>query len=161
MIITYKLVIALIISFVLVWLFVKTIDKRKWLTLLLTIVLSPILYFYLFYPLLNIFSSYHHEKYFDAQQWIKKPSSRYEMINDMVSNKILIGKTKAEIQTLLGKYEWLSWDKALNAKSKDKWNYNLGLKPGALNKKMECMELNFNNAQVTALRRYQMEEEFE
>ncbi len=161
MIITYKLVIFLIIVFVLLWLFIRTIDERKWLTLLLTIIFTPIVYFYLFYPLLNIFSSYHHEKHFNAEQWIEKPNLRYEMADEMIKNKLLIGKTKAEIETLLGNYEWLTWDETLKAKSQKKWNYNLGFVPGAFNNMQECIELNFNNEQVIAIRRYQMKKEFE
>ena len=65
MIITPLLVLFVIIVFILVYLFVSTIDKRKWLTLLVSIVLTPVVYFYLFYPMLNIISNYHHEKYFD------------------------------------------------------------------------------------------------
>jgi len=161
MIITYKLIISLLIVFVLVGLFVKTIDKRKWLTLLLTLILTPIVYFYLFYPLLNIFSSYHHEKRFDKEQWIEKPALRYEMIKEIIDTKLLEGKSKLEIKALLGQKEWLGWDDALKANSENKWNYNLGFKPGAFNNMQECVELVFDDTQVKTIRRYQLEKEFE
>ncbi len=161
MIVTYKLVLSLVIVFILVWLFIRTIDKRKWLTIILTIIVTPIVYFYLFYPLLNIFSSYHHEKHFNSKQWIDKPALRYEMINEVLRNRILTGKTKTEIITLLGTSEWLSWDEALKAKSENKWNYNLGFKPGAFNTMQECIELVFNKNKVEFVRRYQIKKEFE
>ena len=75
MIITPSIIIFNIIIFILVFLFVKTIDNRKWLSILVSLVLTPIVYFYVFYPILNIFSSYHHEKYFNSEVWIDKPSS--------------------------------------------------------------------------------------
>lgn len=161
MIITYKLVILLIITFVIVGLFIKTIDKRKWLTLLLTIILTPVIYFYLFYPLLNIFSSYHHEKYFNSEQWMKKPGLRFEMTNEMIEEKLLDGKNKIEIKTLLGQPEWLGWDDALKINSDNKWNYNLGFKPGAFNDKQESIEIIFNKTLVKTIRLYQTERKFE
>lgn len=161
MILTYKLQIFLIIVFVLTGVFIKTIDERKWLTLLLTIIATPIIYFYLFYPLLNIFSSYHHEKHFDTEQWTEKPGLRYEMANDMVEKKLLEGKSKVEIKALLGGSEWLSWNEALQTNSENKWNYNLGFKPGAFNHMQECIELVFNKDQVKLVRHYQIWKEFE
>ena len=73
MIITPIFIILISIVFVLVWLFVNTIDKRKWLTFLVSLALTPIAYFYVLYPMINIFSNYHHEKYFNAEAWEEKP----------------------------------------------------------------------------------------
>ena len=98
MILTPLFVVFLIIVFVLVWLFVKTIDERKWLTLIVSIVLTPIVYYYVFYPLLNIFSSYHHQKHFDAAAWKEAPALRYEMSNEIHELQLFKGKTKAEVQ---------------------------------------------------------------
>jgi hypothetical protein len=39
---------------------------------------------------------------FDSSKWIRKKSDRYRMVNDLVENTILIGKTKDEIIKLLG-----------------------------------------------------------
>ena len=103
MIITPLIVIFNIIIFILVFLFVKTIDNRKWLSILVSLVLTPIVYFYMFYPILNIFSSYHHQKYFNSEVWIDKPALRYEMTYNILESNTLIGKTKPEIQELLGR----------------------------------------------------------
>ena len=131
MIITPLFVFFLVLVFIAVWLFINTIDKRKWLTFIVSLVLTPIVYFYLFYPMLNIFSAYHHEKYFNAEAWEEQPELRYEMANQILNDSVFIGKKKSDIKALLGKPEWFSWDDTLKINSQDKWNYNMGFKPGA------------------------------
>lgn len=161
MIITTTFVILLAIVFVIVWLFINTIDKRKWLTILISLILAPLVYFYLFYPMLNIFSSYHHEKHFETQAWKEKPTLRFEMVNEIINDSIFIGKSKTETQTLLGTSEWYGWDEKTKANSPEKWNYNLGFKPGAFNNMQECIELQFSNNTVKSIRQYQLEKTFE
>ena len=161
MIITPLFVVLLVIVFILVWLFINTIDKRKWLTFLISLVLAPIVYFYLFYPMLNIFSSYHHQKYFNTEAWNEKPALRYEMIGNIVDESLFTGKTKSEIEILLGKSEWFGWDESIQANSPEKWNYNLGFKPGAFNKMQECVEFSFINNRVNTIKQYQLKQKFE
>ena len=161
MILTPIFIILVSAVFVLVWLFVRTIDKRKWLTLLVSLVLTPIAYFYVLYPMINIFSSYHHEKYFNAEAWEEKPELRFEMLQSIVKDSIFIGKQKNEIESLLGKAEWYGYNDSIKANSPEQWNYNLGFKPGALNNMQECIELKFKNNAVISLRTYQLEKTFE
>ena len=161
MILTPAFVIFIIIVFALVWLFINTIDNRKWLSFLISLALTPIVYFYLFYPMLNIFSSYHHQKHFDTEAWIEKPALRYEMTDEVINNKVFIGKSKTAIKSLLGTSEWYSWDDAIKVNSPDKWNYNLGAKPGAFNNMKESVEIIFANDTVNAIKQYQTEQTFE
>lgn len=161
MIITPSFVVVFAIVFVLVWLFARTIDKRKWVTLLISLVMTPIVYFYVFYPFINIFCSYHHEKYFDPKEWKAKPALRYEMSNEMIQDSLFIGKTKNEISALLGPSEWYGWDDSLKANSPNKWNYNLGFEPGAFNMMQECLELNFEHDTVNKVSQYQLKKTFE
>lgn len=161
MIITPIFVILLIIVFILVWLFINTIDKRKWLTFLISLALTPVVYFYLFYPMLNIFSSYHHQKHFNAEAWKEKPALRYEMTDEILTTNAFIGKTKEDIKNLLGTSEWFGWDDAIKSNSQDKWNYNLGFKPGAFNNMQESIELIFVNDTVNQIKQYQTEQSFE
>lgn len=161
MILTPLFVIFLIIVFILVWLFANTIDKRKWLSFLASIVLTPIVYFYVFYPLINIFSNYHHEKHFDNEAWKDKPALRYEMSNEMVQKDLFLGKTKTEVKAILGKPEWFGWDDSIKANSQNKWNYNLGYKPGAFNMNQECLELVFKDNKAISAAQYQLETKFE
>ncbi|AUP77948.1 hypothetical protein [Flavivirga eckloniae] len=161
MILTPLFITFLVLVFVLVWLFANTIDKRKWVSLLISLVLTPFAYFYVFYPVLNIFSSYHHQKHFDAEMWKDKPALRYEMSREIVDENLFLSKTKEEVETILGKSEWFGWDRSIKANSPDKWNYNLGFKPGAFNNMQECIELVFNNNAVVSVKQYQLEKTFE
>lgn len=155
MIITPLLVIFMSIVFVALFLFLKTVDKRKWLTFIIALVLTPVVYFYLFYPFLNIVSSYHHQKYFNSEAWVKKPALRYEMIDHTIASDTLVGYSKAEIVNLLGKAEWLSWDTIKKAHDTNKWNYGLGTEPGALNEQKECIEITFDADKVVTLKSFQ------
>jgi hypothetical protein len=139
------------------WKFVKTIDERKWLTFIVSVLFTPLLYFYLFYPLLNIFSSYHHQKYFDTIAWKEVPELRFEMSNQIVDTQLFKDKTKSEVQNSLGTSEWFGWDENIKENSPEKWNYNLGFKPGAFNTQQECLELVFKNGIVVKSTQYQME----
>ena len=155
MIITPFLVIFMVVVFVLLFLFLNTVDKRKWLSALISLIFTPFVYFYMFYPFVNILSSYHHQKYFDSEAWAEKPSLRYEMIDNTIESDTLIGFTKQQIETTLGKHEWLSWDSATKAHDADKWNYGLGIEPGAFNDKRECVVITFKQNKVIAVKPYQ------
>ena len=161
MIYTPLFIVFLVLVFILMWLFTNTIDKRKWLSFLIALVLTPIVYFYVFYPILNIFSSYHHKKYFDAEAWKETPALRYEMSEKMLKDSLFLGKTKVEVESILGASEWYGWDDSIKANSPEKWNYNLGFKPGAFNLTQECMELVFKNNAVESVSQYQLEKTFE
>ncbi|TXE06572.1 hypothetical protein ES711_13790 [Gelidibacter salicanalis] len=156
MIITPFLVVLLIIVFVLTYMFVNTIDKRQWITIPLSLILTPFIYFYAFYPLINIFSSYHHEKYFDSEVWHKNPSFRYEMYDNITDTDTLVGVSKPQIKELLGTYEWLTWDDAKKGHDENRWNYGLGILPGAFNSKSEAMEVVFTNDTVSQINTYKI-----
>jgi len=157
MIVTPLLVIFLLIVFVLLFLFLNTVDKRKWLTGLISLGLTPLVFFFMFYPFLNIISNYHHQKYFDSEAWIEKPALRYEMIDNTIASDTLIGVSKDEVTILLGKAEWLTWDDAKKVHDTNKWNYGLGIEPGAFTDKRECVEITFKDDKVIALKSYQKE----
>ncbi len=157
MIITTALVVLLLITFVFVFMFVKTIDNRVWLTFTVSLIITPLIYFYGVYPMINIFSNYHHEKYFSQELWKDKPALRYELSTDIIRSGILIGQTKHEIKSALGNYEWLSWEASKKEHNPDKWNYALGFEPGAFNSKKECLELTFELDKVIEVKLYKEE----
>ena len=161
MIITPSVVIFNVIIFGLVYVFVRTIDKRKWLNIVVSLVLTPIVYFFVFYPILNIFSSYHHQKHFSSEVWLEKPILRYEMTNDILKNNALTGKTKSEIRQMLGDYEWLSWNDSIKDFDINYWNYSLGIKPGAMNTKKEIMTVIFKDDKVANIETYNEEITYE
>ncbi|WP_298902867.1 hypothetical protein [uncultured Psychroserpens sp.] len=154
MIITTPLVVMMCIIFVLVFLFVKTIDRRKWLTALVSLAITPFAYFYGVYPMINIFSNYHHQKYFSSELWKNKPALRYELSDDMIASEILLGKSKQEVELLLGTAEWMSWSEALKDHNANKWNYALGIEPGAFNTEKECAQITFKNDTVVDINIY-------
>jgi hypothetical protein len=161
MIITPFLVIFMVVVFVLLFLFLNTVDHRKWLSALISLVLTPFVYFYLFYPFINIISNYHHQKYFDSEAWKEKPSLRYEMIDHTIETDTLIGFSKEKLTTLLGTAEWLTWDEAQKAHDTNRWNYGLGIEPGAFTDNRDCVEIIFKDDKVIELRPYQEEIKFE
>ncbi|APY01412.1 hypothetical protein [Lacinutrix venerupis] len=46
------------------------------------------------------------EERFNVEQWKTQPRMRYKMADDIIENKILIGKTKQDIILLLGKAQY-------------------------------------------------------
>lgn len=148
MIITPLLVVFVSLVFVLLFLFLNTVDKRKWLTLLISLILTPLVYFYMAYPFINIVSNYHHQKYFNAEAWAKKPTLRYEMIDFIIQSDTLKGKTPKEIKKLLGEPEWLTWDEENKMHYDTQWNYSLGIEPGAFTTQKEQLEVIFKNDKV-------------
>lgn len=161
MVVTSTFIALILLVFVLVWLFARSIDKRLWVSISIAIVATPFIYFYVFYPFINIFSSYHHKKYFDSENWKEKPALRYEMSENLMNKELLLNKNKQEIHKLLGESEWYGWDDALKANSENIWNYNMGIKPGAFNMTQENLEIVFKDDQVKTVKQYQMEKEFE
>ena len=89
---------------IILYLFLNAIDhNKKVLNLVLAIIITPLVYFYIWYPISNIFIPYHHHKAFDAEAWEEKPGLRYEMIDHMIETNFLIGKSKDDVATILGK----------------------------------------------------------
>ena len=153
MIITPTLVISCIVIAVLLYLFIKAIDDtRTWLNVLIALLITPVVYFYIWYPICNIFIPYHHHKSFNEAAWIEKPGLRYEMIDTMIDTDFLIGKSKQEVADLLGEVQWLSWDFEQNKYNTNAWNYGLGLLPGAFKTTKQDVEILFENDRVIALK---------
>ena len=60
------------------------------------------------------------EERFNVEQWKTQPRMRYKMADDIIENKILIGKTKQDIVLLLGKAQYEITE------GKDHFIYRLG-----------------------------------
>ncbi|MGB0896737.1 MAG: hypothetical protein ACPGU9_01215 [Flavobacteriaceae bacterium] len=162
MVYTPTLIISCIVIAILLYLFLNTIDnKRKWLNILLALLITPLAYFYIWYPISTIFLPYHHHKQFETNAWIEKPGLRYEMIDHMIETDFLIGKSKEEVGQLLGEVQWLSWNYKNNDFDPDVWNYGLGLIPGAFQDIKEDVEITFTNNKVSAVKLSQAEYNFE
>jgi len=97
----------------------------------------------------SIFLPYHHQKEFNAENWTQKPGLRYEMIDNMIETNFLIGKTPKEVNQLLGKAQWLSWDDATKDYNPNVWNYGVGVIPGVFKSIKEDVEITFIKDKVT------------
>ncbi|WP_299781363.1 hypothetical protein [uncultured Formosa sp.] len=160
MIYTVPFITILVLLFIVLFIFSRTIDKRIWVAFIISMVLTPLVYFYVLYPLINIFSDYHHEKYFDADAWKSSPAFRYEMAYDLEQSNTITGKSKSEVSAILGEPEWFSWNDAIKANDSNFWNYSLGIKPGAFNKNQECFKITFKDNIAQSLEHYQLELKF-
>jgi len=146
LIFTPILIISCIVIAVLLYLFLNTIDNnRKWLNIILALIITPLAYFYIWYPVSTIFIPYHHHKQFNNEAWSEKPGLRYEMIDHMIETNYLIGKSKEDVGKLLGKVQWLSWNDVNKDFDPDVWNYGLGLIPGVFQDTKEDVEITFKN----------------
>ena len=150
LILTPILIISCIIIVVLLYLFINAIDdERKWLNIILAILITPLAYFYIWYPVSTIFLPYHHQKEFNAENWAEKPGLRYEMIDNMIETDFLLSKTQDEVNQLLGKAQWLSWDDAKKDYNPNVWNYGVGVIPGVFKSIKEDVEITFKKGKVS------------
>ncbi|QNH60733.1 hypothetical protein [Hymenobacter sediminicola] len=96
-----------------------------------TLVTAPILYTVMI-TLWFVWASYYPKRDFDRERWRSSIETRYEMSDDIIESKMLIGKSKAEVRQLLEvkpeKREWPDF----NADTSDYWRYYLGFKPSVL-----------------------------
>ena len=156
------LITSCIIIFILMYLFINTIDNnKKWLNIILAIICTPLMYFYIWYPISTIFLPYHHEKQFNSEAWTEKPGLRYEMIDNMIETDFLTGKSKKDVINLLGEVEWLSWNYKSNDFDSNAWNYGLGLIPGAFKDIKEDVQISFKNQKVSNVKLSQAKYTFE
>ena len=124
------------------WLLKKIIKRyrtRIITTWIVTIIFTPIIYIRLI--LLVLFGmEYYPNRDFDMNEWLANKEHRYEYSKDIISSKMLIGKTKNEIRKILG-------DEG-NLDSSDDWYYNLGYRPQLLNIDPDSMHINFKHGKV-------------
>lgn len=114
-------------------------NTRRFVAILPTIIISPILYFGGI--MIWIFSvSYYPKIDFNQQKWTENTEERYKMSDDIIKNKILIGKTKSEIIELLGE-DFYKYDENHIA-------YDLGFVPGLFNIDPDVLDIYFENGKV-------------
>jgi hypothetical protein len=91
--------------------------------------------------------SYHPTNDFDKQKWFANKETRYELSNNIIESKMLIGKTKSEVRQLLG-------DEGNNNES-NHWNYYLGFRPGFANIDPDVLDIEFKEGKVFNVRQYE------
>jgi hypothetical protein len=136
------LILAIPTFFIWRWIFKKNIDdkkKRNIAALATTIITTPLIYFVII--MLWIFSiSYYPSNDFDRQKWLNDKEKRYELSENIIESKLLIGKTKMEVKQILGDEE--------NGDNSDLWNYYLGFKPQLFGIDPDVLDIEFKNGKV-------------
>lgn len=129
------------------WLFKKFIiaqTKRKIITWLVTLLSAPIIY--IIAVVILVFSwNYSPNHNFNKTEWRDHKDERYEYVDDIISSKMLIGKSKEDVTQLLGDSE--------NEQNSDDWFYDLGFTPGSIDP--DSMEIKFKNGKVNEVTRHE------
>lgn len=119
--------------------FIKVDKARKIATWSATILVTPLIYVEIIMLWLFIIS-YHPNHNFDKEKWVANKEKRYELSDDIIDNRILIGKTKSEVRQLLGNEG--------NTNESDYWHYYLGFRPGFLNIDPDVLDIQFKDGKV-------------
>lgn len=145
----FHLIIGIILFFVFKWIIGKFILRKNLniiLSLLSTLILTPIVYSILIISFFSIlFYEYHPESKFDSIKWSENKNDRHEMRKDIIESGILLGKTKTELVELLGTPNnnfKISNDTLQN------WIYNLGSEGHGFGWKFHNLNLYFKNGKV-------------
>lgn len=118
--------------------FIKEPKKKRIAIWLTTIIGTPIIYVLII--LTFIFSiSYYTEKNFDSKTWKNDVENRFELSGDLINSGLLIGKTKKQVEQILGKPEDFK---------ADLWVYDLGFVPSLGNIDPDILEITFKNGKV-------------
>lgn len=118
--------------------FLKNPKKRKIAIWVSTIVGTPILYATLIWSIFAA-SAYYPHREFDSEKWKNETHTRYELTDDLISRKLLIDKSKKEVEQLLGK--------GVNFES-NQWVYYVGFVPGMFSIDPYIIEITFKNNKV-------------
>ncbi|MBV5314325.1 MAG: hypothetical protein JZU47_13570 [Prolixibacteraceae bacterium] len=139
---SFLLALGLPTYFILRWIlkkFIKVESLRRIATLVTTLIVTPFIYSGLIaFWLISI--SYYPSHDFDKEKWFSNKEKRFELSKDIIKSKMLINKTKAEVQQILGDEE--------NSGKSDYWNYYLGFKPGFANIDPYVLDIEFKKGKV-------------
>jgi hypothetical protein len=137
------LILAIPIYFLSKWILKKlklgNAKNRKYLAIIPSIILSPLLYVGII--IIWFFSvSYYPKTDFNKQKWNENKEERYKMSSEIIKSEILIGKTKDEVIELLGNDYYTYNDNHIA--------YDLGFVPGLFNIDPDVLDIYFENGKV-------------
>lgn len=123
-----------------------TEKNRKWLALIPTVVLSPVIYVGLI--MIWIFSiSYYPTNGFNQTEWNSNIEERYRMSEDIIESKMLIGKTQEEVIEILGA--------DFSSKNESRITYELGYVPGLFKIDPDYLMIKLENGIVVSVTQYE------
>jgi hypothetical protein len=76
------------------------VENRKNIALILVMFISPIIYVAILIQVLGM--GYYPKEKFNQAKWSENEDERYKMSKNIISSNMLIGKTKEEVEELLG-----------------------------------------------------------
>jgi hypothetical protein len=121
-------------------------NNRKFIALIPTIILSPIIYFGL--VMIWIFSvSYYPTSDFDQNEWKSNIEERYKMSEDIIESEMLIGKNRDEVINILGNN--------YSTNNENRLSYELGFVPGLFNIDPDYLDIKFENEIVVSVNQYE------
>jgi hypothetical protein len=147
----YGIMVAISLPVFLLWCWllkrsIKSIIKRRVITLLITIFTTPLIYMGIIVVWLFCVESYPKNN-FNRKQWLADKEKRYELSDDIIQGKLLIGMTKKQVKNLLG-------DEHENYGDDNDWGYYLGFKPELGNIDPASLHIEFKDGKVENV--YQM-----
>lgn len=113
--------------------------KRKFIVLMISVITTPIIYMAIILSLI-IGISYYPDRDFDKEQWFNNKEKRYELSHDIIESKMLIGKSKNEVQQILGN--------EYSSDGEDHWMYELGFRPQLFVIDPDVLDVIFYNGKV-------------
>ena len=126
--------------------YIKVDRPRKIATWTATIIATPLIYIGLIS--LWIYSiSYYPNQDFNKQKWFGDKEKRYELSKDIISSKMLIGKTKLQVRQILG-------DEDDNKESFNVWTFGLGVRPALFNIDDSYLQVEFNSNKVVTVEQH-------
>ena len=119
---------------------------RKFLAIIPTVILSPIIYVGL--VMIWIFSiSYYPTSDFDKDEWNSNVEERFIMSEDIIESEILIDKTREEVIEILGNN--------FITNNESKITYELGHVPGLFNIDPDYLDIKLENGKVISVKQYE------
>jgi hypothetical protein len=148
-VIVINLILGIPIFFLWRWIFkrfFKSVPRKGLSTLLATFITTPLVYTALII-LWFLSISYYPSHRFTKQKWNSNQEKRYELSEDIIKSKVLIGKNKTEIKQILGAEN--------NVEQSDYWTYDLGYLPGLFNIDPYVLYIEFQNGVVAKVSQHE------
>ena len=121
-------------------------NNRKYIAIIPSLFLSPIIYFVL--VMIWIFSiSYYPTNDFNQDKWNSNIEERYKMSEDIIESKMLIGKTRDEVIQILGNNFTSNYENRIS--------YELGRVPGLFNIDPDYLDIKLENGIVVSVNQYE------
>lgn len=118
---------------------IKNQKTRKIVILGSTIIGTPVLYVTIIWSIF-VLATYYPKHEFDSEKWKNEKRIRYELTNDLITSELLLGKSKKEVEQLLGETSKFE---------RNEWVYDVGFIPGMFNIDIDIIEISFKNNKVT------------